>query len=79
MRRELKVSLIYRESGIAMNSPTSTLKCFSEYSFMPLANTLPPVVDKYQLDIVVERLRHRARKFAGLSLDERIDPSRSMQ
>jgi len=61
-----------------MSTPTATLKSFSEYSFTPLVDT-PPVDDKHQFDVAIERLRHGARKFVNLSLDERIALARSMQ
>jgi len=45
----------------AMSKQTVNLKYFSEYSFTPLVDT-PPAVDKHQLDVDIERLRHGARK-----------------
>jgi len=61
-----------------MSTPSANLKSFSEYSFTPLVDT-PSVVDNHQLDVDIERLRHGARKFVNLSLDEKIDLARSMQ
>ncbi|MFL5547625.1 MAG: aldehyde dehydrogenase, partial [Gemmatimonadales bacterium] len=39
----------------------------------------PPPTSQTQLDDVVSRLKHGARKFVGLSLDQRVQLTRAMQ
>ena len=56
----------------------ATVKGFSEYVFTPLVDE-PSATDKKQLDAALARLREGAARFAGLSLDDRIGLSRSLQ
>ncbi len=53
-------------------------KSYSEQRFKP-STDMPSSTDTYQLDIEVERVRAGAKKFAKLSVDDRIELARSMQ
>ncbi len=59
-------------------STHSVESSYSEQRFKP-AVEMPLPDDQFQLDIEVERVRAAAKKFAALSVDERIELARSMQ
>jgi acyl-CoA reductase-like NAD-dependent aldehyde dehydrogenase len=66
------------DGGMTMNVQDIAPKSFSEYAFSPEVEA-PPINNKHELDIIIEKLRKGAGTFAGLSLDERIELARSMQ